>query len=61
MITINIWNIVFLILVALAIGGILPDDYKHEIGTGVLIILEIIWIIVWMCIFPILGHQITFK
>ena len=58
MITINIFNLIILILGIVIIWLALPEDYKEEIGAWVGWVRTLIWIIIWVIVFPILGHGI---
>lgn len=65
MITINIFNILILVLGMIIIWVVIPYEYKEELGTLVGWTIEAIWIIAWIIIFPILGGNLdisfTFK
>lgn len=61
MVTFNLLNIVLYLIVAFAIWGVLPQDYKEEIGGLVGVGLEIIWFFIWFGVFVLGGHQIIIK
>jgi len=60
MITINLFNVAVLIIVGLAIWGCLPQEYKEELGSLIGWGIELVWLIVWIIIFPVLGYSISF-
>jgi len=58
MITINIFNLIILILGIVIIWLALPEDFKEELGALVGWGITLVWIIIWTIVFPILGHGI---
>lgn len=59
MITVAIWDIIFLLLVMWVIWKILPEDYTYEMGAIIGMIIEIVWVIIWVIIFIVNEHHIN--
>lgn len=59
MITINLFNILILVIGMILIWVLLPNEYKEELGVLLAWALEAIWIIIWIIIFPILGGNLN--
>lgn len=58
MITFNLVNFIILILGIIIIWKSLYEEYTKELGALIGIIIELIWVIAWIVIFPVLGHGI---
>lgn len=58
MITVNIVNIIILLLGMFIIWVMLPEDYKEELGSLIGWTIEAVWIIIWIIVFPVLGHGV---
>ena len=57
-VTINILDVSLLILGCLAIWGILPQEFREELGALGGLMIEIAWVIFWIFYFVYLGHNI---
>ena len=61
MIVCTIYDLIFYALIAKFMQYAWPDDYRYGIGGTVYIVAQIVWVAIWIIVFPVLGHRFTFS